>query len=47
MERIIGQLIEGFGTRALALAGAVTVAVSASGFIADTFQGLSELLAAL
>lgn len=47
MYRIIGQLIEGFGTRALAIGLALVVGAAAAEAIIETFQGLNDTLAAV
>lgn len=47
MYRIIGQLIEGFGTRALAIGLALAVGAVAAEAISATFQGVNDTLAAV
>ena len=47
MQRIIGQLVEGFGTRALALGLAVLVGAYASDVITESFATVTATLEAL
>lgn len=47
MARIVGLLIEGFGTRLLAAGAALAVGLTASDYIAGLFQGVNDALVVL